>query len=81
MLFQKTKMCFNEPDDVTVYCHEHNANKRCQNGAKNATIKFLSYYCQALVRKGLLQAHHDKYCSLVKLLCIYFCYFIRLNHG
>ena len=32
---------------------------------------FLSYYYLALVQKGLLQAQNDKYCNLVKLLCIY----------
>ena len=34
----------------------------------------LSYYYLALVRKKLLQAHHGRCCSLVKLLCVYFCY-------
>ena len=43
MLFQKSQMCFNEPDYVTVHsvmnmslCHEQlcHDNKRCQNGAK-----------------------------------------------
>ena len=42
---------------------------------------FLSYYYLALVRKELLQEHSDKCCSLVKLLCIYFCYFILRDHG
>ena len=81
MLLQKTQMCFNEPDSVTVQSHEHNDSKRWENGAKNATIMFLSYYYLALVRKGLLQAHNDKCCSLVKWLCIYFCGFLLLNHG
>ena len=33
----------------------------------------LSYYYLAH-EKGLLQAHHDRFCSLVKLFCTYFCY-------
>ena len=60
-------------------CHEHHDSKQCQNGAKIAAILFLSYYY--LVAKELLQAHNEKCCSLVKLLCIYFCYCIVLNHG
>ena len=40
---------------------------------------FLSYYYLALVRKGLLQAQNDKHCSLVKLLCTYFCYLLYLT--
>ena len=81
MLFQKTQMCFNEPDYVTVHSV---INIMTANGAKmvqkNATIMFLSCYNQVLVEKKLLQAHTDKCCSLVKLLCIHFCYFILLNH-
>ena len=75
-------MCFNEPDYVKVHSL---INIMTGNGAKiakkNATIIILSYYYVALVRKGLLQAHNDTYCSLVKLLCIYLCYFLVLNHG
>ena len=41
----------------------------------------LSNYYLGFVRNGLLQAHNDKCCSLVKLLCIYFCYFILFTHG
>ena len=73
ILFQKTQMCFNDPD----YLMSHSVmNIMTANGAKmakkNATIMFLSYYYYlALVRKGLLQAHNDKWCSLLKLLCIY----------
>ena len=81
MLFQKNQMCFNEPDYVTVHSV---INIRTANGAKmvqkNATIMFLSCYYQVLVEKELLQAHTDKCCSLVKSLCIHFCYFILLNH-
>ena len=44
-------------------------------------IMVLSYYYLAPVRKALLQAHRDRCCSLVKILCIYFCYFDLLNHG
>ena len=40
----------------------------------------LSYYYLAPVRKVLLQAHRDRCCSLVKLLCKYFCHFDLLNH-
>ena len=81
MLFQKTQMSFNESD----YVMKHPAmNIMTANSAKtaqkNATI-FLSYYYLVLVGKGLLQAHNDKCCSLVKLLCIDFCYFILLNHS
>ena len=61
--------------------HEHSDIRRCQNGRKNAAMLFLSYYYLALVGKELLQAHNDKCCSLLKLLCIYFCYFILLYHG
>ena len=81
MLFQKTEMCFNEFDYAMLQCHEHNDSKRCQNDAQNAAIMFLSYCYLTLVGEGLLQAHNDKGCSLVRLLCIYFCYFILLNHG
>ena len=75
-------MWFNEPDYVTVHSV---MNIMTTNGAKmtrkNATLMFLSYYYLALVGKELLQAHNDKYCSLVKLLCISLCYFILLKHG
>ena len=74
-------MWFNEPDYVTVHSV---INIMATNGAKmtrkNATLIFLSYYYLTLVGKELLQAHNDKYCSLVKLLCISLCYFILLNH-
>ena len=66
---------------LSTICHEHNDSKRCQNGKQNVTITFLSYHYLALDGKGLLQAHNDKCCSLVKLLCIYIFYFILLNHG
>ena len=79
MLVPKIQMCFNEPDYVTV----HSVRKMTANGAKiaqkNATIIFLNYCYVALVRKELLQSQNDKYGSLVKLLCIYLCYFIVLN--
>ena len=78
MLFQKNQMCFNEPDYVTV---RFVMNIMTPNRAKMAHKMFLSYYYLAFVRNGLLQAHNDKCCSLVKLLWIYFCYFILLNHG
>ena len=64
-----------------AHCHEQSDSKSCQNDAQNAAIMFLSYCYLALVGKGLLQAHNGKSCGLVKLLCIYFCYFILLNHG
>ena len=60
MLFQKTQMCFNEPDYVMAHYHGHNDSKPCQHGTKNATLIFLSYYCLSLVGKGSLQAHNDK---------------------
>ena len=74
-------MYFNKRNYDTVHCHEHNDSKRCQNGAQNAPIIFLSYYYLAIVSKGLLQAHNGKFYSLAKLLCVCFCYFILLNHG
>ena len=60
--------------------YEHDG-KWHQNDTLNAAIMALSYYYLASVRKGLLQAHHDKCCSLVKLLCTYFCYLNLLNHS
>ena len=53
MLFQKTQMCFNEPDFVMVHTV---MNLVTANGAKMtqiAAIMFLSYYYLALVGKGL----------------------------
>ena len=41
----------------------------------------LSKEKMAPVTKRLLQAHHERCCSLVKLLYIYFCYFNLLNQG
>ena len=41
----------------------------------------LSYYYPAPARKMLLQARLEYCSSLVKLLCIYFCYFDLFNHG
>ena len=70
MLFQKTQICFNEPDYVMGHCHQHSDSKWCQNGAQNAGIMFLSYYYLAPVGKVLLQAQNGKCCSLVKLVCI-----------
>ena len=63
------------------YTHEDNDRKRCQNDAKTAAVMVLSYYYLAPARKVLLQAHYDRCCCLVKLICIYFCYFELLNHG
>ena len=78
MLLQITQICFNEPDYVTLYSA---MNIMTKNGAKNVTIMVLTYYYLLPVGKGLLQAHHDRRCSLVKLLCIYFYYLSLLNHG
>ena len=53
MLFQKTQMCFNEPDFVMVHTV---MNLVTANGAKMtqiAAIMFLSYYDLARVGKGL----------------------------
>ena len=61
--------------------HEDNNRKRRQNDAKTVAIMVLSYYYLAPVRKVLLQAHREEFCSFVKLLCIYFCYFDLLKHG
>ena len=81
MLFQKTQTCLSEAHYLTV---QSAMNIMATNGAKMAQLSaamFLGCYCLPLVGKGLLQAHNDKCCSLVKLLCIYFCYIILLNHG
>ena len=40
----------------------------------------LSCYYQVPVRKMIMQADHDRCYSLVKLLCICFCYSNQLNH-
>ena len=69
MLFQKTQICFNKPDHVTVHSV---MNIMTANG--KATKMFLSYFYLALVGKGLLQAH-----SLIKLLSIYFHYLFYLT--
>ena len=81
MLFQITQICFNDSGYATLHSLEDNDRKRFQNDAKIAAIMVLSYYYLAPVRKVLLQAHRDRCCSLVKLLCIYFCYFDLVNHG
>ena len=82
MLFQVTTICFNEPDYITLHSI---MNIMKENGGKmnpeNVTIMVLSYYYLANVRKGLLQEHYDRFCTLVKLLSIYFCYSNLLNHG
>ena len=56
--------------------HEDNDRKWWKSDAKTAAIMVLSYYYVAPVRKVLLQAHHDRYCCLVKLLCICICIYI-----
>ena len=81
MILQITQICFNEPDCYRTLSHEHNDRKRHQNDEKTAAIMVLSYYYVASVKKVLLQVHPDRCCSLVKLLCIYCCYFDLLNHG
>ena len=82
MLFQVTKICFNEPDYITLHSvmnivTEHDAKMTY----KMPQIMVLSYCYMAHVRKGLLQEHIDRFCSLVKLLNIYYCYLNLLNHG
>ena len=81
MLFEINQICFNESDYVTLHSVINIMKKRCQNGAYNAAIMVLRYYYLAPVRKGLLQAHHDRCCSAVKLLRMYLCYFSLLNYG
>ena len=45
---------------------------------RNNGFKLLLYdTCE----KGLLQAHHGNFGTLVKLLNIYFCYLNLFNHG
>ena len=41
-----------------------------ENDAETAALLVLSYYYLATARTVLLQAHHDRCFSLVKLLCI-----------
>ena len=82
MLFQITQICFSESDYVTIYSV---MNIMTENIAKmtHKMPQVLSYCYLAPLRKGLLQAHHDKCCSLVKLLCIYFAistYLTTVNH-
>ena len=62
MLFQITQICFNESDYVTLLSV---MNMMTENGA------IMMHYYLALVRKGLLQAHHYRCCNLAKLLCIF----------
>ena len=61
--------------------HEHNDSKRCQNNPYTTTILVLHYYYLAPVGKVSFQAHHDRCCSLAKLLCIHFSYFNLPNHS
>ena len=68
MLFQVTQICFNESDYITIYLITNILSL-------NARIMVLKYYCLEHVREGLLEAHHDRFCSLVKLLCTYFLLF------
>ena len=82
MLFQITQICFSESDYVTIHSV---MNIMTENSAKmtHKMPQVLSYCYLAPLRKGLLQAHHDKCCSLVKLLCIYFAistYLTTANH-
>ena len=79
----------------TVFCFYplpplNNVEKLGEGGILNTLFKIpimtangakMMHNDQAPLGKGLLQVHHDKCCSLVKLLCIYFCYFNLLNHG
>ena len=62
-------------------CHEQNDKKWHQNNVSTDALLALSYYYLAPVRKVLLIAHHDRCCSLVKLLSVYFCYFKLLYHS
>ena len=78
MLFQVTQICSNKSDYATL----HSLMRiMTENGAKmtQKLLLVLSYYYLAPVRKVLLQAHRDRCCSLVKLLCIYFCYFEKIE--
>ena len=61
--------------------HEHNDRKRCENNPLTATILVLDYHYLVPVLKVSFQGHSDRRCVLVKLICIYFCYFNLLNHG
>ena len=75
MLFQGTTIWFNELNYITLHAI---INIMTESNAK--TI-FLSNYYLTHVRKGLLKAYHDRFCSLFKLLSIYFSYLNLLNHG
>ena len=82
MLFQIIKICFNKSYYATLHSLMRiMTEKQRQNDAKIVAIMVLSYSYLAPLRKMLLQAHYDRCCSLVKLLCIYFCYFDLLNNG
>ena len=60
--------------------HENNDKTRWQNDAQNATRMIFSYLYVVPVKIGSLQARRDRCCSLVKLLCTYFCYLnVRIN--
>ena len=75
MLLQITQICFYESDYVSL---RSDMSIMAENGAK---ILVLSYYYLAPVAKVLFQEHHDRCCSSLKWLCIYFCCFNLLNHG
>ena len=82
LLFQINKICFEKSDYAILHSLMRiMTEKQRQNDAKIIAIMVLSYSYLAPLRKMLLQAHHDRFCSFVKLLCIYFCYFNLLNHG
>ena len=61
--------------------HEDTDKKQFQNDGKTAPTMLLSYYYVVPVRKVLFQAQRDRSCTLVKLLCIYFCYWDLHNHS
>ena len=76
MLFQITHIYFNEPYYDTI----HSVMNIMAEPKTGVTWGF-SNWCLVPAKKWLLQKHHERCCSLVKLLYIYFCYLNLLNHS
>ena len=80
MLLQITQICSYKSDYATLYS---DMSIMRGNGAK-VTPKLSQYYFSDIIvwhlSEKLFQEHHDRCCSLIKLLCIYFSYFNLLSH-